>query len=276
MSLRAAPLAILLGTAPWLSAEDAAQIVRNSVTRDSRNWEIARDYTYLEEREERRSGSTAERSTFEVMMLYGQPYRRLVRRNGLPLPESEERKERQKSEKEAAARKNESPEKRRKRLAGYEKRRAEERRFFSEIPDAYTFTLAGEENVNGRPAWVINARPRQGYTPRMAQARFLKHMQGRLWIDKAEYQFVKADAETLDTISVGLFVARLQKGARIFEQVRVNDEVWLPHRAFVKFAARIALVKRMAGEHEITWSDYRKFRADSTFVPLAEVSLPKP
>jgi hypothetical protein len=203
------------------------------------------------------------------MMRYGQPYRRLIARNGAPLREAEERKEREKSEKLAAERRRETPEKRSKRIAAYEKRRAEEREFFAEIPEAYTFTLTGEERVNGRPAWVIDAAARPGYTPRLSDAKVLKHLQGRLWIDKDEYQFVKAEVETLDTISFGLFLARLQKGARIlFEQTLVNQEVWLPKHAFVKFTARIAMLKKLEGEQEISWRDYRKFRADSTFLPI--------
>lgn len=274
MEFRAASWLLVLAVAPSLCAEDAVSIVRKSVARDSHNWAIAKDYTYLEEREERPSG---QRKTFEVTMLYGQPYRRLMRKNGQPLPENEERKEREKFEKAAAERRDEKPEKRRERLAEFEKRRAKEREFFAELPEAFTFALVGEENVNGRRAWVLDATPRPGYTPRLSQAKMLKHMKGRLWVDQSEYQFVKAETDTLDTISFGLFVARLQKGAHIsFEQIRVNDEVWMPKRAFIRFDARVALLMRVAGEQEITWRDYRKFRADSTFVPLADASLSEP
>jgi hypothetical protein len=46
----------------------------------------------------------------------------------------------------------------------------------------------------------------------------------------------------------------------------VNDEVWLPKREVVSGAARLGLVKKLAGEEETTWNNYRKFQVDSKVV----------
>jgi hypothetical protein len=89
-----------------------------------------------------------------------------------------------------------------------------------------------------------------------------------MWIDKAEYQWVRLEAETTDVISYGVFLARLNPGAKlVFEQARVNDEVWLPRREWVRGSGRIGLVKKLAVEEEVTWSGYRKFSAESKIVP---------
>ncbi len=40
----------------------------------------------------------------------------------------------------------------------------------------------------------------------------LKHFEGKLWIDKEDLQWVKADAEAKDTVSIGWFVARVGRG----------------------------------------------------------------
>ena len=50
------------------------------------------------------------------------------------------------------------------------------------------------------------------------------------------------------------------------ENARVNNEVWLPKRAHIKGSVRIALVKVMRGEIVYTFSDYKKFQADSRVV----------
>ena len=86
-------------------------------------------------------------------------------------------------------------------------------------------------------------------------------------IDQSEYQWVRIEAKTLETISAGLVLARLNPGATlIFEQTRINDEVWLPKRQFVSGSGRLALLKKLSEQQETIWSDYRKFRVDSKVV----------
>jgi hypothetical protein len=76
------------------------------------------------------------------------------------------------------------------------------------------------------------------------------------------------EAETTDTISYGLFIARLNPGAKlVFEQTRVNDEIWLPKRESVIGSGRLGLVKKIAMQQELIWSDYRKFQVESKVVP---------
>ena len=51
-----------------------------------------------------------------------------------------------------------------------------------------------------------------------------------------------------------------------FEQTSVNGEVWLPSRISVRAEARIAILKKMRAEIDITYREYRKFQADSKIV----------
>jgi len=79
---------------------------------------------------------------------------------------------------------------------------------------------------------------------------------------------VRVEAETTATISFGVFLARLNPGARlVFEQARVNDEIWLPRREFLSGSGRIGMLKRLAESDEILWSNYRKFQVDSRVLP---------
>ena len=82
--------------------------------------------------------------------------------------------------------------------------------------------------------------------------------------DRQDRSSSRIEAQTTDTISYGIFLARLNPGAKlVFEQARVNNEVWLPRRFFVSGSGRIGLVKRLAEDEEITWNDYKKFRVES-------------
>jgi hypothetical protein len=97
-------------------------------------------------------------------------------------------------------------------------------------------------------------------------------LQGKLWIDKEEYQWAKAEIDVIDTLSFGLALFRVHKGAAIrFEATRVNDEVWLPKRTFVGGSARIAYLKNVSAEDESTFRDYKKFQVESKVTATAEV-----
>ena len=84
------------------------------------------------------------------------------------------------------------------------------------------------------------------------------------------------DVECLDTVSWGLFIARLHKGTRFtLEQTRVNDEVWLPQHLTFKLDARLALLKGFKIEDEQTFRDYKKFLTDAKITGVGEVQEQK-
>jgi hypothetical protein len=106
----------------------------------------------------------------------------------------------------------------------------------------------------------------------MKDAKFLPKFRFRAWIDKADAQWAKLDIECIDTVSVGLFLARIHKGSRIvIEQTRVNDEVWLPLHVSLKVDARIALLKEFDEEQDLTFRDYKKFRAKTKIFAVEDL-----
>jgi len=130
----------------------------------------------------------------------------------------------------------------------------------------------GTELVGGREAWVIDGEPRPGFVPHMKQSKFLAKFRGRVWIDKSDFQLAKMDVECLDTVSWGLFLARIHKGSRfMLEQTRVNEEVWLPRELTVKVDVRLALLKNVNVDLEQSFRDYKKFRATSRVLAVEDV-----
>ncbi|HTS57125.1 MAG TPA: hypothetical protein VMH03_06240 [Terriglobales bacterium] len=252
-----------------LSNEEVRLLIQKAAENDIVNDQKQRNYTYTERAEERRLDGTGqvsstESTTREVMMLYGEPVERLVRRNDQPLSEKEASKEEQRIQKIMEKRKNETEEERKKRLEREAKEREEEREFVREVSDAYTFHVAGLESVDGRETYVIDADPRPDFHPHSKEAKYLSKVRGRIWIDKTDGQWMKVDIEALDTLSFGLFLARVHPGTHIVvEQTRVNDEVWLPKHVWLKLDAKIALLKNYNLTADITYTDYKKFRADT-------------
>lgn len=266
-------LAILLSANPdsarVAGRPDAREVVRKSVELDQSNWRKAKDYTYVEREQESHGGKVSSK-TFEVTTLYGHEFRRLTARDGRPLPPEDAAKEQKRWDKAIAARANESEEKRAKREADAEKERRKARAFAREIPDAYNFTLTGEERVDGHEAWVITATPRDDFRPKDSQAKVLPKLRGKVWIGQTDFVWVKAEVEVISPFRWGLFVAALNPGTVIdFLQTRVNDELWMPKQVNVHLDARL-LFKKFEGEYSDTFSNYRKFTTESKMLPSPE------
>jgi hypothetical protein len=260
-----------------LSADQIKDLIRQAAQNDAENDKKQRNYTYLQRQEEHRLNGkgepqSTETKTFEVMMLYSGQVLRLIEKDDKPLSEKDAAKEEQKIQKILDKRKNETEDQRKKRLAMEERSREEDRQFVREVTDAYNFRFAGIDDLEGRPTYVIDAEPRPGFEPQRKEAKYLPKFRFRVWIDKAESQWVKLDAECIDTVSFGWFVARIHKGSRLMiEQTRINDEAWLPKHMAVKVDVRLALLKNYNVEQDVTFRDYKKFHTDTKIVPLGEV-----
>jgi hypothetical protein len=259
-----------------LAAQDPREIVRRSVEIDRKNAEIARNYTFLERQEVRELDGSGEvkstrNQTWDVTLLEGSPYRRLVARNDQPLSPKEQKKEEDKLRRSIEQRRKETKEQRERRTAEWERRQERQREPEKEMLDGFDFRLIGEEALESGEVYVIDATPKPGYKPKLPSLAYLPKLKARLWIDKNDYRWAKVEVETLDTISFGGFLVRLAKGGHlILEQARVNQEVWLPKRVTVRLSARLALIKGFHAELIMTFSDYKKFQVDSRVVSTAQ------
>jgi hypothetical protein len=269
------------GPTTALSQDQIRDLIRAAAENDMENDKIQGNYTYVQREEEHKLDGqdqvkSSESRTYEIMVLYQEPVRKLIARDDKPLGESDARKEDEKIQKIIEKRKNEGESDRRKRLERHDKDREQARQFVKEIADAYDFRFAGVENLEGRETLEIDADPRPGYQPHMKEAKFLPKFRFRVWLDRAEKQWVKLDIQAIDTVSVGLFLVRLHQGSNIqIEQVRVNDEVWLPRHVSLKLDARVALFKGLNITEDVTYRDYKKFRADTRILPAGEAPEPR-
>jgi hypothetical protein len=271
------PAATATVSAPSLSEDQIRELIRQTAEKDMENDKRQRDYTYIQREEVHKLDGkgqvkSTETKTSEIMELYGEPVERLIAKDDKPLSDKDARKEEEKIQKLIEKRKNESEEARKKRAEKEEKDREQSRQFVREVADAYNFRMAGVESLAGRDTYVIDGEPRPGYQGHLKESKFLPKFRFRAWIDKDESQWKKLDIQCIDTVSVGLFLARIHKGSRIvIEQTRVNDEVWLPQHIAVKIDVRLALLKNFNVEDDITYRDYKKFRTDTKIVPIGEV-----
>jgi hypothetical protein len=251
-----------------LYGQDPKALVERALERAQIDDDMARHYTYLETsvEQEWKDGkrTKAETQTYEILNLYGQPHRRLVARDGKPLDPAEQQKQQQKLDRTAADRAKETPAERERRLAKYREERRKSRAFLNQIPNAFDFRMAGETVMGGRAAWILEATPRPDFRGRDAREKMLSKFKGRFYIAKSEPALLKLEAEAIDTVSFGLVLARLEKGARFtMEKTKVNGELWMPVRMKVDFDARLALFKKMKVDLQIDYTNFRKFQSES-------------
>ncbi len=263
-------LTLLSDSAP---AQTPRDIVSRSLKIDNDATPLAAQYTYRE-REDTKEFDSAGRVTkttsevHEILFLGGKRYEHLVEKDGKPLAVGEARKEQARIDKASAEASRLTPEERKRRFDAYVHERAKQRSAVQGIPDAYTFTLLDQPLFNGRRCWLLQAQPKPEY--RGKYSNILRRMSGRIWIDQTDYEWVKAEADVLEDVSFGLFLAKLSKGAHFtLERARVNNEIWLPKVVTAKLAAR-ALIKNIRVEQSDTYSDYRKFSTESRMLDTVE------
>ncbi|MEO8659101.1 MAG: hypothetical protein ABI693_11555 [Bryobacteraceae bacterium] len=251
---------LILACVSLASAQTALDIVRRSVDAAlaQRELPLRRQYTW-QQHEVSNEGA----KLFDVLYIGGKEYRRLLEKNGHPLSADEQRKEQERLDK--AARMDESERLKREREAA--EREAKELERLRYVPDAFQFTLVGYRIINGRAAYEVTADPKPGYDGKYAF--LLRNIRARLFIDKQDLHWARVEAEALDTVSVGLLLARIGKGTVVsFEETRINNEVWLPKTFHIKATGRLALLKKLDVEASAECNNYRRFQTDSRVVAV--------
>jgi hypothetical protein len=262
--VRAVGLLLLSAAFAWAEVSPG-ELVRQSIANGEKAWKLSHQYEFRETDTEERldaSGEVKSRSTsvLDVFPVGGTSYEKLVQKNGRPLTPEQSEKEEQRLLKTRNERQRETPTQRAARLAKEER----DRSFMKEVPDAFDFKIVGQEHLPTGDAWVLEAAPRPGFQPRSRYAKTFPKMRGKLWIDKKDVQWVKADAEAMDTVSFWFFLARLAKGSHIvLEQARLPDGNWVPKSLRAQASARVMLVKSYRFRENITYGDYRKVPRDT-------------
>jgi hypothetical protein len=236
------------------SVLDARQIVGLSVAATERSWQARGHYTYTERDEDRRLDARGQVKSNNVdvsrmILVNGARFEQLMEHNGQP-PSAEERRKR---DEDLEKLKHETSEERATRL----RKDLENRSFLEEVLQAFDFQLVGEEIADGRPAYVLQATPHSGYHAHGKYGKMFPKVEGKLWVDKQDFGWIKVDGQVTQSFSMGLFVARVQRGSRIImEQISVGDAVWVPKRLEVRASARILFLKSLDIERILMYSDY--------------------
>jgi hypothetical protein len=211
-------------------------------------------YTYdVLERRQQLDGHGTPRSTkstlYEVFYVKGAPIARKVEEMGHPLsPEAQQREDARVARK---VKDSSDP------TAGD---RAEIR--LSKILSRYDFRAVGREEVDGHTTVVMDFLPLPGKRD-LAHDNVLRAVGGRVWVDEAQEQLVRAELRNTSGIKWAWGLGANVSEVRMVLGFRPFDDVWLP--AEFSFSARghILLFKGFNLLTTETYSRYRRFEVSS-------------
>lgn len=229
-------------------------IIQNSVRANSKDWNAAPQYSCFERDREANGGT----KTFEDLMILGSPYQRLVEVNGKLLSLSQQEHERQELQKTIAERRSESARDRAERIGKYEKDRKRDQSLMEQLTEGFTFRLVGEQKLRGYDVYVLKATPRPDYQPPNMDTQVLKGMEGRLWVDKQTYQWVKVEARVIHPVSIEGFLAQVEPGTEFELEKTPVDDIWQPSHYSMRAHAKILHVIHHRSQDDETYYKYRK------------------
>jgi hypothetical protein len=252
----AALLALLLLAAPEGPLPEGNAYVQRLVGKQRHREDLLDQYTYdvLATREDLDDkGAVTERHTesYEVFFVKGRPVRRMVAKDGLPLPPGKQKDEDRKARELAEAVR-----------AG---RTVSERPGLrlSAVLERYDFRAVGRETIDGRIAIVLEFTARPGARP-LDHDGLLRQLRGRVWVDEAEEEVVRAELSNVAPLKFGLGLgASVSSLTTRIAFRKVDDAVWLPAEDETVAVGRLLLVKRFRTRIRRSYSGYRRFDVES-------------
>jgi hypothetical protein len=235
-------------------AENVQAIIQRSVAANQVDWKAAPDYSWTEE-----DRTDQGDHTYRVRMIDGSPWRELIKVNGVPLSTADFHREQEKLEAVTKKRNDESHWARQERIAKYERDRQRDHLLMDQLTKAFAFSFTGDQTIGGRDVYVLRATPLAGYNPPNKEARVLTGMEGKLWIDKESYQWVKVTAQVIHPVSIIGFFARVEPGTDFeLDKSPVAPGIWLPTHFSMKASSRILSIFGYHTQDDETYSDYKR------------------
>lgn len=254
-------------------------------------------YTYTETITKREFDSSGqmkvkETETFELTFYKGARIRRLVAKNGKPLSPKEEADVQKDVEKRIREIEKREAEKERKEREVAQKASRnpdgknpggdpdgnpdgdppsdpedgrEQRPTIADVLRASKLINPRRERFRGRDVIVFDFEPLSDYKPKKNYEKLFGKMAGAIWVDPMDKQVARVEARLIAAYKIGGgMLASLKEGANlVFEQERVNQEIWLPTRAEINLGVRVLLVKGININQTITYGDYKRFSVEA-------------
>ncbi len=232
-----------------------------------------------EETEYGSNGKVKRHETTEYTFFYllGHEVSTLVKKDGKPLSEAEQKKEDERAQKRIKEIQAEQAKKKAREEKAREegKQPADEDEVEIEIfLRACQFVNPRRERFRGQDVLVFDFEGNPDFKPRKLAEKIVQKLAGVIWIDEQALDVARLEAYfTSDAKIAGGLLVNLQRGTGfVFEQAFLNNEVWLPTYEEAHVGARVLLVKGVRVTAMTRYSNYRRFNVES----ISQTAPPKP
>jgi hypothetical protein len=199
----------------------------------------------------------------------------LVKKDGKPLGDAEQKKENEKTQKRIE----ELQKRQTKKEAKEEKAKEEGKSSEKDEPGIEIFLRACQfvnprrERFRGQDVLVFDFEPNPEFKAHKLVEKLAQKLAGVVWIDEKAHDVARLEAYFTGDMKIGGgLLANLQKGTSfILEQAYVNNEVWLPTYEEAHVGVRVLLVKGIKVNAVTRYSDYKKFNVET----LSTIAKPK-
>ena len=230
-----------------------------------------------EETEFESNGRVKKREVTEYTFFYlnGEEVSTVVKKDGKPLSDAEQKKENEKTQKRIQ----ELQKRETKKEAKEEKAREEGKSEEKDEPGIEIFLRACQfvnprrERFRGQDVLVFDIEPNPEFKAHKLVEKVVQKLAGVVWIDEKAHDVARLEAYFVgDMRFAGGLLANLQKGTNfVMEQAYVNNEVWLPTYEEAHVGVRVLLVKGIKVNAVTRYSDYKKFNVET----LSTIAKPK-
>jgi hypothetical protein len=208
-----------------------------------------------------------ELNEYTFFYLDGEEVSTLVKKDGKPLSEAEQKKETEQAQKRVEVIQNRKAKKDAKEEKAKEEGKEEKN---SDDPDIETFLRTSQfvnprrERFRGQDVLVFDFEGNPEYKPRNLVEKIVQKLAGVIWIDEKAHDVVRLEAYFAgDAKIAGGLLVTIQKGTSfVFEQAFLNNEVWLPTYHEAHGSARVLLVKGFKASEITHYSDYKRYHVE--------------
>ena len=230
-----------------------------------------------EETEFESDGKVKKHEVNEYTFFYldGNEITTLVKKDGKPLSDAEQKKENEKTQKHIEEHQKRAAKKEAKEEKAKEEGKSDEK----DDPGIEVFLRACQfvnprrERFRGQDVLVFDFEPNPEFKPHKLVERVAQKLAGVVWVDEKAHDVARLEAYFVGDMKIGGgLLANLQKGTSfVFEQAFINNEVWLPTYEEAHVGVRVLLVKGFKVNAVTRYSDYKRFNVET----LSTIAKPK-